>query len=94
MGMYEKAKELNEEFLTIFSGQCLDDASDEFKEKIIKTIEKFGRVAKFRCRSNTAYKNFITAVFENICSFEEKQITHGDRTFTVLEPKIKNMEVP
>ena len=52
-----------------------------FNEAQLNVLVRFGQVAKFRCRSNTAYANFINACLEG-SDFElsHKTISKNDGT--------------
>jgi len=74
MSMYEQAEKLNTEFKAIISMICAKDHVSDMQDlntiDLINTIIWFGQVAKFRCRSNTAYKNFCDYVFKDIAELE------------------------
>jgi len=67
MGMYESAKRLNEDLKGLFNSIPIEQFTNQQREEIVNIMLRFGAVAKFRCRSNTAYDNFSNACFENIC---------------------------
>jgi len=67
MTMYEQANKLNDEFKVLFD-------KDMSKEDIINLIIHFGQIAKFRCRSNIAYKNFLDSVFRDIAKIDNVKI--------------------
>jgi len=77
MSMYEQASKLNKRFESMFNNIDIKKAD---KEAIIDIIIRFGQVAKFRCRSNQAYKNFLDSVFQNIANIQEFTETKDDGT--------------
>jgi hypothetical protein len=72
LSYYKQADNLHEKFK-----ELLDGMSDEKKTLFIDTILYFGQVAKYRCRSNTAFDNFSSQVF--------RKIAHLDRSDTGLD---------
>ena len=73
--MYEQARKLNER---------IKEAN--FTEEQLNILVRFGQVAKFRCRSNTAFKNFVTACFEEVAKLEDVEIPDGrGGTFTGIK---------
>lgn len=88
MSMYEEAKKLNEILKMEFTEK-------EPSHTLLRAILRFGQVAKYRCRSNVAYKNFVTAVFEDIATLNSKTIKSDGREHEVLElipvPKDKSV---
>jgi hypothetical protein len=64
MSYTEQAKNINEKFkrnLTSYGDEVINDKKD-IKE-LINAILYFGQVAKFRCRSNSAYDSFAKECF-------------------------------
>ena len=47
-------------------------------------IIRFGSVAKFRCRSNIAYDNFVTACFKDVATVQRIALKPNDE-FKVLK---------
>lgn len=68
MSYQEQAEKINKQFL--------DAGLKEFdkitQDKLINTILFFGQVAKFRCRSNSAYDNFSREVFKEIAEIKRE----------------------
>ena len=81
MTMYERANALNTNFKTAF-----EDIDENTKRDIINFIIEFGRVAKFRCRSNTAYKNFLDATFKDLVTIRlfPANTDDNERKFDIL----------
>lgn len=69
MSYYEQAEEINKLFKKLDQNTDNTDNKDN-KEKLINAILRFGQVAKFRCRSNTAYDNFSKLCFQDIAELE------------------------
>ena len=80
MSYYEQAKKINKSFK-----EGLKLVGNSSKQQIIDAILWFGQVAKYRCRSNSAYDNFSKLVFEGIAELERKQLEGQD--FEVLKVK-------
>ncbi len=80
--MYEQAEKLNQRLKSMFNNIEIKDLQEMTKEAIIDIIIRFGQVAKFRCRSNTAYKNFLDSCFRDIAEIMEftETINNGDGT--------------
>ena len=78
--MYRHAEKLNKQFV-VYRANLNND--------LLNAIIEFGRVAKFRCRSNTAYKNFVEATFKGIADIKEVECedTATQRKYTILEAK-------
>ena len=70
MTMYEKAKEINADLVNLFNSLPMAEFSLWQKEQILNILIRFGRVAKFRCRSNSAYKNFVSACLEEVAELQ------------------------
>jgi len=57
-----------------------------FNEAQLNVLVKFGQVAKFRCRSNIAYANFINACLDGSAF----KLTHED----IIKSDGSSFEVP
>lgn len=66
MSYTEQAEKINLQFQDL---KVLDEIT---KEKLINAILWFGQVAKFRCRSNSAYDNFTREVFKDIAEIKRE----------------------
>jgi hypothetical protein len=71
----------------LFSSVNLKEFSIEQRERVLNILIRFGAVAKFRCRSNTAYDNFVNACFHNIANTERVKFESGS-DFTILQAKL------
>lgn len=81
MSMYEQAVKINVSLLN-----TMKDVDDDTKKDLLNILIRFGQVAKFRCRSNIAYKNFVDACFTNLAKAEEIQRENLDfKTLEVVE---------
>lgn len=65
MSYQEQANKINEDLKNFFSSD-VQTLTKEQKEFILNMIIQVGQVAKFRCRSNVAYDNFISSCFSGI----------------------------
>lgn len=83
MSMYESAARLNTDLQQLFNSVPLEQFTKEQRKTIINIMLRFGAVAKFRCRSNVAYENFINACFEKVATFEK--VPQGD--YEILQAK-------
>jgi len=66
MSYSEQAEGINIDLINLFGNENVDNFTNRQKEQILDIIIRFGRVAKFRCRSNTAFLNFSNECFKNI----------------------------
>lgn len=57
-----------------------------FNEAQLNVLVRFGQVAKFRCRSNVAYSNFITSCLDG----SDFELTHD----TITKADGSSFEVP
>tara|TARA_Y100000310_G_C20643286_1_gene795157 strand:- start:193 stop:468 length:276 start_codon:yes stop_codon:yes gene_type:complete len=87
MSYHEQAEKINKNLKDIFKSDIEGDhaMSKEDIKKLIDNIIWFGQVAKYRCRSNTAYDNFSKAVFEGIVELERTKLEGQE--FEVLRVK-------
>ena len=69
MSYQDQAEKINEVFKRTFP-----EWNDEKKKELVDTILRFGQVAKYRCRGNTAYDNFSKIVFKDIAELERQQV--------------------
>ena len=75
--MYIEANKLKEKF-------------KGFTEEQLNTVIRFGQIAKFRCRSNVAYRNFVSECFSEVAEVEEEKITSDNgESYTKLRAKLK-----
>lgn len=78
--MYEQAKLINRDLLNLFGSFPMAEFSLWQKEQILNILIRFGRVAKFRCRSNIAYENFCNSCFSEIATIvkQSKTLNNGE----------------
>jgi len=78
MGYAEQGRKINALLKEGFAAQD--------KEKIINAFIWAGQVAKFRCRQNTAYENFMKIVLDGIVEVDYVPFDDGEsgRTFDIL----------
>lgn len=88
MSMYEQAEKLNTNFKQLFNSIPIEHFTTEQRELILDLIVRFGAIAKFRCRSNTAYDNFVNTTFKEIATFERIKF-NDESDFTILKSKIE-----
>ena len=86
--MYEQANKINTELkelhqILVSSNFNYVDEQKVFIKKVLTTMIRFGQTAKFRCRSNTAYDNFVNACFADIAKTERRKPENLD--FEILE---------
>ena len=70
MTMYESASKLNSDLVNLFGSAEVSSFTKEQRNQILNIMIRFGAVAKYRCRSNAAYHNFIEACFKDIATIE------------------------
>ena len=61
MSMYESAERINNDLKQIFESSYYKEFTISQREYILNVMLRFGAVAKFRCRSNVAYDNFVNS---------------------------------
>lgn len=87
MSMYEQAEKLRLRFESMFNEANIKQAD---REAIIDIVIRFGQVVKFRCRNNTAYKNFLNSTFKGLAEIreytEERDNSNG---FTKLKANVE-----
>lgn len=87
MSMYEQAEKINKKldrFYKELSNSNIDSgAVKELMKDVLNTMIRFGQTAKFRCRSNVAYDNFVKSCFNNIAEVERHKLEGHD--FEILE---------
>lgn len=86
MTMYESAERINKELKGYIDHEMLRGYNKQQLEAILNVIIRFGAVAKFRCRSNIAYKNFVTACLSDIAKVEE--VKEEGKEYTVTRATI------
>ena len=79
MSMYIEADKLKEQFKT-------------FSEEQLNIVIRFGQVAKFRCRSNAAYRNFVEACFKGVAEIEEEIIQNNENNYVKIRAKKGGVE--
>ncbi len=87
MTMYESGRKINEDLQQLFNSVPIEQFNNEQRKRIIDLMLWFGSVAKFRCRSNVAYKNFCDSVFEKIAKIEHKVIDQ-EKGYTRLKAEM------
>ena len=87
MSMYESAQKINNDLNQLFNSCYIKEFTKEQRERILNIMIRFGAVAKFRCRSNTAYDNFVNACFNNIANCKRVPLKEGE-SFTVLQAEL------
>ncbi len=88
MTMYESARKINEDLKQLFSSVSINEFTKAQRERILDIMIRFGAVAKFRCRSNIAYDNFVSSCLAEIADTERVKINLEDE-FTVLKTKMR-----
>jgi len=92
MTMYESAEKINKDLQQLFSTLNISEFSPWQQEQILNIIIRFGAVAKFRCRSNSAYKNFVTSCYMNIAVIKEVKLREDD-DYTIIQAELTAMKV-
>ena len=55
----------------------------EQREMLLNIFIRFGQVCKFRCRSNTAYDNFVNCCFEDLAKAKRVKAEESDEWETL-----------
>ena len=84
MSYYEQGQQINTELKRFFERLKLDGGEPYIKE-LIDNILRFGQVAKFRCRSNSAYDGFVSVCFEGIVKTGRTPFLGKEGNFEVLQ---------
>ena len=88
MSYYEQAEGINKDLVNLFNSLPINEFTREQREQILNIIIRFGQVAKFRCRSNSAYDNFVRLCYNNIASANRRPIKEGEE-FEILIATLK-----
>jgi len=92
MSYYEQAERINKDLKQFFNSE-VQTLTETQKEFLLNLIIDVGQVAKFRCRSNTAYDNFISQCFKEVaeCKRVGKEIDSEWLSLRAFVPiEIKN----
>lgn len=85
MGMYESAQRINKDLADLFNSMPIEEFSARQRIEIINIMLRFGAVAKFRCRSNVAYENFVNACFDKIARFDKVEVKPEFKALQAVE---------
>lgn len=67
MSMYEEAEKINQRLKVWMIANDDAEPDNELNHvELMNIIIRFGQVAKFRCRSNAAYRNFVQSCYKDI----------------------------
>ena len=88
MGMYESAEKINTDIKDLFKSINITEFTSKQREEILNIIIRFGSVAKYRCRSNTAYDNFVTACYKDVAVLDRVKINPEDE-YEILRATIE-----
>ena len=77
--MYEQARKINERLKSMFKGIEIRQKEEISEEAIANIFIRFGQIAKFRCRNNTAYKNFLDTCFDGLFKIVQVKDTTTDK---------------
>ena len=96
MSYNEQAKRINTDLKDFFNSP-LQQLNERQKEFILNMVIAVGQVAKFRCRSNTAFDGFINQCFQDVAEIKRVQANPGDEWKTlrafIEEPKTYTEEM-
>jgi len=88
MSYYEQAKGINQDLTQLFNSIYIREFTIEQRERILNIMIRLGQVAKFRCRSNTAYDNFIRQCLDGIADAKRFPLKAGEE-FEILTATMK-----
>lgn len=89
MTMYESAERINKDLINLFNSDEVTNFTVWQQEQILNIIIRFGAVAKFRCRSNAAYKNFLEACFRDIA---EVQMVKQSENYEIMKAHFNGLQ--
>lgn len=87
MSYLEQAKSINMDLKQLFGSIPINQFTVEQRERILNIMIRIGQVAKFRCRNNSAYDNFINGCLSGIAQANRIKINDTDE-FEILTAKI------
>jgi len=93
MSYQEQAAKINIELKNVFNSIPFREFNQEQREHILNLMIRIGQIAKFRCRNNTAYDNFIGCCFNEICKLQRVPIEDGSDYKILKSELIINQEV-
>ena len=88
MSMYESAQKINEDLRNLFGSIPINQFNTRQRQEILNILIRFGAVAKFRCRSNVAYENFVNACLRGIAT-TKRVVINEEREFSILQAEVK-----
>lgn len=88
--MYTQASKINGRLKNVVDklGFGKLDGDDDLLTELCNTIIRFGQIAKFRCRSNAAYKNFVDSCLKGVAEVSEEDMEHNGVKFKGLVAKV------
>lgn len=78
MSYYEQAEKINTDLKQLFNSVYIKEFTIQQREQILNLMIRLGQIAKFRCRSNIAYDNFINCCFKEIATCKRVPIREGE----------------
>lgn len=83
-------KYLNDNLKRLFKDKTFTSSD---KEELANMFIEFGRIVKYRCRSNIAYKNFLNVVFDGVVKIREQPVkTEFGKEFIVFKASVDTAE--
>ena len=83
MSYIEQAKGINEDLKSLLNRVKLEHFTATQREFLLNIFCRFGQVAKFRCRSNSAYDNFVNACFMGLADAKRVKAKETDEWETL-----------
>ena len=74
----EQAERINNDLKQLFGLEDIKDLKSTSKEFLFNILLQFGQVAKFRCRSNTAYDNFANCCLKDLANAKRVKANDTD----------------
>ena len=90
MTLYESGQKINVDLKQLFNSIPLQQFTPEQRTEILNIIIRFGAVAKFRCRNNTAYDNFVSACFSDIATTSRVKMKEEDEYLVLRAEYVMN----
>lgn len=83
MSYHEQAEGINKDLKSLLERVKLDAFSVNQREMLLNIFCRFGQVAKFRCRSNSAYDNFVNNCFKDLAVAKRVKANDNDDWLTL-----------
>ena len=83
MSYQEQAERINSDLKQLFGLEDVKTLKATSKEFLLNILIQFGQVAKFRCRSNSAYDNFTNCCLKDLAEAKRVKANPEDEWETL-----------